>query len=60
MPKRVIIKSMIANIHGAIRHVRRAAEQLPEIDRWATLLGYIWQRIVGQTALPTPPPALAG
>jgi hypothetical protein len=55
-----LIKSMIANVHAAIRYVRSAAEQLPKIDRWATLLGYICQRIVGQTALPTPPPALAG
>ena len=53
-----LIKSMIANVHAAIRHVRQAAEQLPKIDRWATLLAYICQRIVGQTALPIPPPAL--
>ncbi len=55
-----LIKSMIANVHEAIRYVKRAAEQLPKIDRWATLLGYICQRIVGQAALPTPPPVLAG
>ena len=54
-----LIKSMIANVHAAIRHVRHAAEQLPKLDRWATLLAYICQRIVGQTALPTPFPALA-
>jgi hypothetical protein len=54
-----LIKSMIANVHAAIRYVRRTAEQLPKIDRWATLLGYICERIVGQAALPTPPPALA-
>jgi len=53
-----LIKSMIANVHAAIQHVRRAAEQLPTIDRWRALLAYICQRIVGQTALPTPPPAL--
>lgn len=53
-----LIKSMIANVHAAISHVRRAAEQLPKLDRWATLLAYICRRIVGQTALPTPPPAL--
>jgi hypothetical protein len=52
-----LIKTMIANVQAAIRHVRRAAEQLPKLDRWATLLGYICQRIVGSTALPTPPPA---
>lgn len=54
-----LIKSMIANVHTAIRHVRTAAEQLPKIDRWATLLSFICQRIVGQATLPTPPPALA-
>ena len=54
-----LIKSMIANVHAAISHVRRAAEQLPKLDRWATLLAYICRRIVGQFALPTPPPALA-
>ena len=53
------IKSMIANVHAAIRHVRQAAEQLPNLDRWATLVAYICRRIVGQTILPTPPPALA-
>ena len=55
-----IIKSMVTNVHAAIRYVRNAAEQLPKIDRWATMLSYICQRIVGQPTLPTPPPALAG
>jgi hypothetical protein len=50
---------MIANVHAAIGHVRRAAEQLPTLNRWATLLAYICQRIVGQAALPIPPPALS-
>ena len=54
-----LIKSMVANVRAAISHVRRAAEQLPKLDRWATLLAYICRRIVGQFALPTPPPALA-
>jgi hypothetical protein len=54
-----LIKSMIANVHAAIQHVRAAAEQLPKLDRWATLLAYICQRIVGQIGLPTPPPTLA-
>lgn len=55
-----LIKSMIANVHAAIQHVKAAAEQLPKIDRWQALLAYICQRIVGQFALPAPPPALAG
>ena len=54
-----LIKAMIANVQAAIRHVKEAAEQLPKLDRWQALLAYICQRIVGQTALPTPPPALA-
>src|SRR5712691_1571053 len=54
-----LIKSMVANVQAAISHVRRAAQQLPKIDRWATLLAYICRRIVAQSALPTPPPALA-
>ena len=53
-----LIKSMIANVHAAISHVRRAAEQLPKLDRWRALVAYICQRIVGQMALPIPPPAL--
>jgi hypothetical protein len=55
-----LIKSMIANVHAAIGHVRRAAEQLPGLDRWRALLNYICQQIVGPTALPTPPLALSG
>jgi len=51
-----LIKSMIANVHAAIQHVKAAAEQLPKLDRWRVLLAYICQRIVGQIGLPTPPP----
>jgi len=54
-----LIKSMIANVHAAIQHVKAAAEQLPKLDRWRALLAYICQRIVGQFGLPTPPPRLA-
>jgi hypothetical protein len=54
-----LIKSMIANVHAAIGHVKAAAEQLPKLDRWRALLAYICQRIVSQISLPTPPPTLA-
>lgn len=54
-----LIQSMIANVRGAIEHVKAAAEQLTGPQRWAALVGYICHRIVGQTSLPTPPPALA-
>jgi Transposase DDE domain group 1 len=55
-----LIKTMIANIKAAITYVRGAAEQLPNINRWRALVGYISARITGQTVLPTPRPALAG
>ena len=54
-----LIKSMIANVHAAIRYVKAAAEQLPKPGRWRVLLACICQRIVGQIGLPTPPPALS-
>ena len=54
-----LIKSKIANVHAATSHARRAAKQLPKLDRWRALVAYICQRIVGQMALPIPPPALA-
>lgn len=55
-----LIKKMIANIQAALAYVRRAAEQLPKLNRWHALVGYICERITGQTVLPTPPPALQG
>ena len=54
------IKKMIANVQAALAHVRRAAEQLPKLNRWHSLVGYICERIAGQTVLPTPPHALQG
>jgi len=53
------IKLMITNVHKAIRHVREAAARLPKVDRWATLLADICQRIVGQIGLPKPKPRSA-
>ena len=55
-----LIKTMIANIQAAIVYVRRAAQQLPKIDRWRVLVGYICERITRQTVLPSASPALAG
>ncbi len=55
-----LIKKMIANIQAALAYVRRAAEQLPKLNRWHALVGYICERITGQTVLPTLPPALQG
>jgi hypothetical protein len=39
--------------------VTSAAEPLPKLDRWATLLVYLFERIVGQIGLPVPPPTLS-
>ena len=55
-----LIKTMITNIQAAISYVKRAAEQLPKLNRWHALVGYICERITGQTMLPTPPPVLQG
>ena len=42
-----IIKALVANVRAALQHVARTAEQFPTIDRWAALLRYICDRIVG-------------
>jgi hypothetical protein len=54
-----MIKSRIANVRAAIRHVRAAAEQLTHLDRWREMLRDTCARIVTQTNLATPPPAPA-
>ena len=35
-----MLKSLIANIHTALQHVKAAAEQFKSADRWALLLRY--------------------
>jgi len=45
------IKKLVANVRAALQHVKACAEQLTSIDRWATLLRYICERI----APPIPP-----
>lgn len=37
---------LVANIHAAIAHLRRVAEQSPHVNRWKTLLDYIVARIL--------------
>jgi hypothetical protein len=46
-------KSMIANVHAALRHVKAAAEPLPRLDCWRALLAHTCQRIVGRIGLPS-------
>ena len=51
------IKTLVANVRAALQHVARTAEQFPSIDRWAALLRYICDRIVG---VGPPLPVLVG
>lgn len=44
------IKTLVANIHAVLQHVKATAEQTPKVDRWAALERYICQRIVSATA----------
>jgi len=46
----------MVNVRAALQHVKAVAEQLPTLDRWATLLRYICQRIAPSIA---PAPAFA-
>ena len=55
-----LIKTMIANVGAAIRHVRAIAQQLPCVQRWPVLIEYICEQIVGQTALITLAPRPTG
>jgi hypothetical protein len=53
-----ILKRLIANIGAALRHVRAAAEQFKDLDRWGHLLRYISDRIAPVIGPPKPPAAL--
>lgn len=39
------VLALIANIRGALSHVREIAEQFPQVDRWKTFLDYVVARI---------------
>jgi hypothetical protein len=53
-----ILKRLIANIGAALQHVKAAAEQFKDLDRWGCLLRYISDRISPVIGPPKPPPAL--
>jgi hypothetical protein len=53
-----ILKTLIANIDAALQHVKAAAEQFKDLDRWACLLRYISDRIAPFIGPPKLPPAL--
>jgi len=39
------LETLIANISAALQHVRQAAQQLTQADRWVLLLRYVSDRI---------------
>lgn len=51
-------KRLIANIGAALQHVKAAAEQFKNLDRWDHLLRYISDRIAPVIGPPKPPAAL--
>jgi len=53
-----LLKVLIANIHAALQHVKAAAEQFKAVDRWATLLRYVSDRIAPSLPSFRPPPWL--
>jgi hypothetical protein len=53
-----VLKRLIANIGAALRHVRAAAEQFKDLDRWGCLLRYISDRIAPVIGPPRPPTGL--
>ena len=57
--KTEMLKRLIANIGKALQHVKAAAEQFKDLDRWGCLLRYISDRIAPVIRPPRPPPALA-
>lgn len=52
--------ALVVNIRAALRHVKHIAEQLPNTDRWATLVRYICQSIAPPIPAPIPSTAIAG
>jgi hypothetical protein len=54
-----VLKRLIANIGAALRHVRAAAEQFKDLDRWACLLRSISDRIAPIIGPPRPAPRLS-
>ncbi len=49
-----ILRKLVANIGKALQHVKAAAEQFKDIDRWGCLLRYISDRIAPVIGPPKP------
>jgi len=58
--KVALLKSLIANIHAALQHVKAAAEQIKSTDMWAVLLRYVSDKIAPIIGLFRLPQALRG
>jgi hypothetical protein len=56
--KATALRSLIANIGAALQHVRQAAEQFAQPDRWALLLRYVSDKIAPTLRPFQPPDAL--
>lgn len=56
--KAPILRQLIANVGAALQHVRAAAEQSSNLDRWGCLLRYISDRIAPLIEPPRPSPGL--
>jgi hypothetical protein len=56
--KAQVLKTLIANIGAALQHVRAAAEQFAQADRWALLLRYVSERIAPTIGPPITPATL--
>lgn len=54
------LKSLIASIRAALRHVRATAEQLGSLDPWAVLVRYVSECIAPTFRAFTPPDVLPG
>jgi hypothetical protein len=58
--KAVLLGTLIADIHAALRPVRQTAEQFASIDPWTTLVRSVSERIAPSIGPPKPdsaPPA---
>jgi hypothetical protein len=57
-----VLRKFLANIGAALQHVKAAAEQFNNLDRWGCLIRYISERIAPLLGPPKPPlgPAATG
>lgn len=53
-----VLKRLIANIGAALQHVKAAAEQFKDLDRWGCLLRYVSDRIAPAIGPPRTSPGI--